>query len=59
MARSNDPFLDALRDAGLLNAVAGGVWPTALVSPDDLETNGPVLGDAAEFISGLVKPRSN
>jgi len=48
VARSNDPFLDALRDASLVNALAGGVWPTALVHPDDLETNGPVLGDAAE-----------
>jgi len=55
--RSNDPFLDALRDAGLLKALAGGVWPTALVHPDDLETNGPVHGDAAEFISELVKAR--
>jgi hypothetical protein len=59
VARSNDPFLDALRDAGMLNALAGGVWPTALVRPDELETDGPVLGDAAEFISDLVKPRSN
>lgn len=59
VARSNDPFLDALRDAGLLKALAGGVWPTASVTPDDLETDGPVLGDAAEFIGGLVKPRSN
>ena len=59
VARSNDPFLDALRDAGLLNAVAGGVWPSASVRPDELETDNPVLRDAAEFISGPVKPRSN
>jgi hypothetical protein len=57
--RSTDAFWDALRDAGLLKALAGGVWPTASVHPDDLETNGPVLGDAAEFISGLVKPRNS
>ena len=56
--RSNDPFLDALRDAGLLNPLAGGIWPTRLIHPEELETNGPVLGDAAEFIGGLVKPRS-
>jgi hypothetical protein len=37
----------------------GGVWPTAVVHPDDLDTNGTVLRDAAEFISGLVKPRNN
>jgi Protein of unknown function (DUF3800) len=59
VARSSDPFLDAMRDAGLLNALAGGVWPTALVRPEELDTDGPVLGDAAEFISRLVKPRSN
>ncbi len=57
VAQSNDSFLDALRDAGLVNALAGGVWPSAFVRPDDLETDGPVLGDAAEFISGLVKSR--
>jgi hypothetical protein len=57
--RSEDAFCDALCDAGLRKALAGGVWPTASVHPDDLETNGPVLGDAAEFISGLVKPRRN
>ena len=42
-----------------MNALAGGVWPIALVRPEELETDGPVLGDAAEFISGLMKPRSN
>jgi uncharacterized protein DUF3800 len=59
VARSSDPFLDTLRDAGLMNALAGGVWPTAQVRPEELETDGPVLGDAAEFISRLVKPRSS
>jgi hypothetical protein len=59
VARSKDPFLDALRDAGLMNALAGGVWPSASVRPEELETEGPVLGDAAEFISRLVKPRGN
>lgn len=59
VARTQDPFLDALRDAGLLKALAGGVWPTGMVSPEELETEGPVYGDAAEFISGLVKPKSS
>jgi len=57
VARTKDPFLDALRDAGLLKALAGGVWPTALVRPEELETDGPVLGDAAEFISRIVRSR--
>ena len=58
VARTSDPFLDALRDAGLLNALAGGVWPTAMVRPDELETDGPVFGDAAEFIGSVVKSRN-
>jgi hypothetical protein len=57
VAESTDAFFDELREAGLLNFMAGGVWPTALVHPDDLETNGPVLGDAAEFIGSVVKSR--
>jgi len=55
MQGSTDPFCDALVDAGVLNGMAGGVVPTALVSPEDLETEGPVVGDSAEFIARLVK----
>jgi hypothetical protein len=59
VTNSNSLFFDQLRDAGLLNALAGGIWPTKLVHPDDLETNGPVLGDAAEFIGAIVKSRGH
>lgn len=59
VARANDPFLKALRDAGLLNALAGGVWPTKMVTPEELETEGLVFGDAAQFIGSLVKPRGS
>jgi hypothetical protein len=52
---STDPFCDALIGAGILNGMAGGVVPTAQVSPEDLETEGPVVGDSAEFIARLVK----
>jgi hypothetical protein len=52
---SRDPYCDALLDAGLLNGLAGGMVPTDLVTPDDLETNGPIVGDAAEFIADLLK----
>lgn len=55
LAESNDPFCDALIDAGILNGMAGGVVPTAQVSPEDLETEGPVIGDSAEFIARLVE----
>ena len=44
VARSNDPFLDALRDASLLKALAGGIWPTNLVHPDDLENEWSCIG---------------
>jgi hypothetical protein len=53
--RSNDPFLAALKDAGLLGALSGGVWPSSRVSPEELETDGPVFGDTAEYIAGLIK----
>ncbi len=46
LARTRNAFLDALVEAGLLNALAGGVWPTAAVGPEELDTNGPVFGDA-------------
>ncbi len=55
LAESSDPFCDALIDAGILNGMAGGVVPTAQVSPEDLETEGPVIGDTAEFIARLVE----
>jgi hypothetical protein len=51
-------FLIGLSDAGLYEALAGGVWPTDAVTPTDLDTDGPVFGDAASHISRLVKPKA-
>ena len=51
-------FLDALSEAGLYEALAGGVWPTAAVTLTDLGTEGPVFGDAATHISRLVKRKA-
>jgi hypothetical protein len=55
LARTDNGFLDALVKAGLLNALAGGVWPTATVRPEELDTDGPVFPDAATHISRLLK----
>jgi len=55
LARINNAFLDALVEAGLLNALAGGVWPTAAVCPEELDTDGPVFRDAATHISRLLQ----
>jgi len=55
--RSDNAFCDVLVDAGLRSALAGGVWPSDAVHPDDLETNGPVHRDAAEYIATLVRRR--
>jgi hypothetical protein len=55
VTRTSNGYCDALLDVGILNVMAGGVGPTAQVTPEDLETEGPVLGDAAGFISGLVR----
>lgn len=46
-------YSQALMDVGLLDAVRGGVWPTSRITPEQLETEGPVLGDAADFIAEL------
>lgn len=52
-------FLDALLEAGLCGVFAGGVWPTKLVTPSDLDTEGPVFGDAAAHISRLARPKKS
>ena len=44
----------ALNDAGLLHAVGGGNWPTAAITPEDLDTDGPALPDSADFIAQLM-----
>jgi hypothetical protein len=54
-----EPFLEGLWDVGLKHGFDGGVWPTAQVRPEELETEGPVFEDAAAFISRLAKPRKN
>jgi hypothetical protein len=51
----SDNYCEALIEAGILNGLAGGVGPTDSVTPADLETEGPVIRDMAEFISGLVE----
>jgi hypothetical protein len=57
LVMGSSSFLDAVLDAGLYEALAGGVWPTKLVTPADLDTEGPVFGDAAAHISRLAKPK--
>ncbi|HKW61909.1 MAG TPA: hypothetical protein VJN89_05135 [Candidatus Acidoferrum sp.] len=59
VTKTKEPFLEGLWEAGLKHAFDGGVWPTARVRPEELETEGPVFGDAAAFISSLAKPRKN
>jgi hypothetical protein len=49
-----DDYATALDDAGLLSFVGGGNWPTSAISPDALETEGPVLADSADFIGQLL-----
>jgi hypothetical protein len=49
-----DPYYESLVDAGILKGLVGGVGPTDSVTPADLETDGPVLSDMAEFVAGLV-----
>lgn len=56
-ARARDnrgEYVDALGDTGLLGTAAGGLWPSDAISPEELETKGPVLGDAADFIGEII-----
>jgi Protein of unknown function (DUF3800) len=57
---SQDPkhpqYVEALKKSPLLkHCLIGGVWPSASVTPQDLETEGPVHGDAAEYMAALLK----
>ena len=54
-ARSD--YTDQLLDVGILDSIGGGVWPTSAISPEQLETEGPTLKDAAEFIGEIVALR--
>jgi hypothetical protein len=54
---SNDDYAAALDDAGLLKAVGGGNWPTAAISPEELDIDGPVFPDSADFIAQLIAQR--
>lgn len=48
-------YVEALRTGPLLqHCLIGGVWPTDSITPEDLETDGPSLGDAAEYMATLV-----
>jgi hypothetical protein len=46
---------EELLEAGILECVAGGVWPSTAISPEELETDDPALADAAAFISTIVQ----
>ncbi len=52
-------YAEALEGVGLLQTIIGGVWPSNAVTPQELETEGPVLRDTAEFIGELIKRHSS
>jgi hypothetical protein len=43
-----------LGGAGIPDLVINIVWPTAAVTPEQLETDGEVVADAADFIGSVV-----
>jgi Protein of unknown function (DUF3800) len=51
---ASSDYTDRLLDVGILNSIAGGIWPSDAISPEELETVGPVLRDPAEFIGEIV-----
>lgn len=54
-ASKHPDYVDALRESSLMgHCLIGGVWPTADVTPEQLETQGPNHGDAASLIGTIV-----
>jgi hypothetical protein len=51
-------YAEELIATGVLEVAFGGVWPTDAVTPEQLDTDGPVLGDAAQAIGEIVQRRS-
>ena len=47
-------YTRALMEAGIAEGTAGGIWPTKMISPEELETGGPFHADAATFIAELI-----
>jgi hypothetical protein len=47
-------YTEALLEAGILD-VAGGVWPSTSITPEQLETDGPVLRDSADFMGEIIE----
>jgi hypothetical protein len=48
-------YEEALLEIGLLDACIGCVWPSTAVTSEALDTEGPVIADAAEFITEIVQ----
>ena len=48
-------YTNSLHEVGLLEAVMGGAWSSDAVTPEQLETDGPVLSDPAQFIAQPVR----
>jgi hypothetical protein len=53
--RSDSAYAAALIDLGLLNAARGGIWPSAMIDPRDLETDGPQYDDSIAFIAEMMR----
>jgi hypothetical protein len=48
-------YSQRLEGAGIHDLVINIVWPTAAVTPEQLETDGEVVADAADFIGRVVE----
>jgi len=53
--RSDNEYARALMGLGLLNFLRGGIWPSTAISPQALETDGPVHADSIEFIADVLR----
>ncbi len=48
-------YTNRLQEAGIVDFIIGGIWPSADVTPEDLETTGDTAGNLLDFMAALIR----